>query len=137
MFSIKPAATTLATSAAFVDWTARAAVMSAAELAYAMRACAESDSDALLAYCAERGKRQRVVIQSDRTIIATAERAEVDAWRYGREENRPMHWLGIYATWRECRLFDWSYLAASARRSDQTALAEYASARALEWTIAS
>jgi hypothetical protein len=75
------------------------------------------------------------VIQSDRTICATAERAEVEAFRYGREENRPVYWLGIYATWRECRLFDWTYLAASARRSGQHELADYAIARRAEFEI--
>lgn len=71
------------------------------------------------------------MIQSDRTICATAGRAEVEADRYGREENIPAKWLGIDATWRERRLFDWSYLACAARRSGQRTLAEYAEQRAL------
>ena len=75
------------------------------------------------------------MIQSDRTIVATAQRAEVDAHRYNREENIPKKWLGIHATWRECRLFDWSYLAAQFRRSGDSEMEGYTMMRATEWSI--
>lgn len=75
------------------------------------------------------------MIQSDRTIAATAERAEVEGARYGREENRPAHWLGVNATWRERRLFDWRYLAASARRSGMVWIETYALERAKEFCL--
>lgn len=77
------------------------------------------------------------MIQSDRTICATADRAEVEAHRYGREENRPLAWLGVNATWRERRLFDWSYLAAQARRSGNKMLEIYALHRRMAFAITS
>lgn len=69
-----------------------------------------------------------VVIQSDRTVCATAERAEVDGHRYNREENNPRKWLGEepHSSWRERRLFDWTYLAAQYRRSGNRAMEAYA-----------
>lgn len=89
------------------------------------------------------------MIQSDRTICATAARAEEEGHRYQREENRPVAWLGIYAIWRDRLLFDWSYVACACRRSydrvrsessnantrgsdEFLALALYAEARAFE-----
>ena len=77
------------------------------------------------------------MIQSDRTICATAERAEAEAHRYNREENRPVAWLGADATWRERRLFDWRYLAAQARRSGDLAIVLHAEQRAAEFVIRS
>jgi hypothetical protein len=89
------------------------------------------------------------MIQSDRTICATAGRAAVEGHRYQREENIPAKWLGVGANWRERLLFDWSYIACSCRRSyerirfesgnsntrssdEMLALALYAEARAHE-----
>jgi hypothetical protein len=73
--------------------------------------------------------------QCDLTIRATAGRAEADAHRYNREENIPTKWLGTKATWRERRIFDWSYLERSAERSGNSELAEYARARGSEYLL--
>jgi hypothetical protein len=69
------------------------------------------------------------MIQSDKTVCATAGIAEAEGARYLREENNPMKWLGVHSTWRKRRLFDWSYLACSAHRSGDQDLATYAEQR--------
>ena len=60
------------------------------------------------------------MITSYRTVMATAERAEVEADRYQREECDPHAWLGVDAPWCDRRLFAWAYLRASTRRSIAT-----------------
>lgn len=76
------------------------------------------------------------MIQSDRTIAATAERAEVEAHAYNRvSENNPRAWLGRDATWRERRLFDWHYIAAEARRKEDFFGESYALERARAFEV--
>lgn len=79
------------------------------------------------------------MIQSDRTIVATADRAEVEAFAHAHNrvsENVPVKWLGRDATWRERLLFDWSYIAAEARRSGDHDAEQYAIQRRREFEIA-
>lgn len=55
---------------------------------------------------------------ADGTVVATARRAEAEAnARGGRvSENVPSRWLGVDASWRQRRLFDWAYLMAELDR---------------------
>lgn len=76
------------------------------------------------------------MIQSDRTIAATADRAEVEAFAHNRvSENKPAYWLGVAATWRERRLFDWHYIAAEARRRSDLETENYALERSCAFEI--
>lgn len=63
---------------------------------------------------------------------ATARRAEAEAARTGKNENNPRAWLGIDATWKERRAFDWQYLACESERCGQLEIAKYAQMRADE-----
>jgi hypothetical protein len=73
--------------------------------------------------------------QADRNICSAAETAEAQSHRYNREENIPTKWLGTTATWRERRLFDWTYLAHSADRAGIPEIAEQARTRATEYLL--
>jgi hypothetical protein len=76
-----------------------------------------------------------VVIQSDRTICATAERAEAEGHRRNRSENNPSAWLGTTASWRERRLFDWWYLRSESIRSGNLTIASQATVRAAGYAV--
>lgn len=72
----------------------------------------------------------------DETVIAAAENAEAEMFRYNKPGVRAKDWIGEDATWREVMLFNWARLRAEARRSCDGDIEFKAGTEVLRWRIA-